>query len=79
MKRKLAHNPLGVFMGSKLRALRINNNLSQKDIGYICGVSSQQISKYELGYNALSVAQLYILHQEFGIEINYFFPSFEDE
>ena len=45
-------------IGFRIRQIRQNKKLSQEDVGAICGVSYQQIQKYELGKSRLSVGRL---------------------
>lgn len=49
-----------VVMGHNLRGLRAVAGLSQAELGARCedNLSSQQISKYELGDNSISCARL---------------------
>jgi transcriptional regulator with XRE-family HTH domain len=42
-------------VGNRIRALRIDRELSQADVAEALGVSFQQIQKYEKGTNRLSV------------------------
>jgi transcriptional regulator with XRE-family HTH domain len=50
------HNDLlGQRVGERLRAARLNNNLSQKELGELIGTSKQQIFKYE---NATDIPSL---------------------
>ena len=43
-------------MGKRLKDIRLIRRLSQEQVGAICGVTFQQVQKYEKGVNALSGA-----------------------
>jgi transcriptional regulator with XRE-family HTH domain len=45
-------------VGRRLRLLRIQREMSQEQLAEHCGVSFQQIQKYEKGSNRLSVGRL---------------------
>src|SRR2546421_10269803 len=46
-----------VAIGQKLRALRLDRGLSQGDLGYLVGVTFQQLQKYEKGVNRISAGR----------------------
>jgi transcriptional regulator with XRE-family HTH domain len=53
------HNDLlGQRVGERLRAARLNNNLSQKELGELIGTSKQQIFKYENAADIPSLSRL---------------------
>lgn len=58
-----------ILLGKRLREIRIEMKLSQKDIGNILDVSFQQVQKYESGQNRLSCASAAVLCEELGINI----------
>jgi transcriptional regulator with XRE-family HTH domain len=47
-----------VAIGEKLRALRLDHNLSQSELGREAGVTFQQLQKYESGANRISAGRL---------------------
>ena len=48
-------------IGQKIRVLRINRGLAQKDLATILNVSIQQVQKYEKGINRLSLVSFIAL------------------
>lgn len=56
----MQQHSVDAVMGQNLRGLRAVSGLSQAELGARCDdhLSSQQISKYELGDNAISCARL---------------------
>lgn len=57
MKKKHASN-VDVLIGQRIRELRCAKNKSQSAVAGACGVTFQQIQKYENGTNRLSVSRL---------------------
>lgn len=68
-------DPIDVHVGRQLRLLREKRKISQTAIGEACGVSFQQIQKYERGANRISASVLWKLCQELGVKPNYFFEG----
>jgi len=46
-------------IGGRIRAMRMDRNMSQNDLGDLLGVSFQQIQKYEKGINRISAVRLH--------------------
>lgn len=51
-------DPIDILVGERVRARRRALGLSQSDLGGGCGVTYQQIQKYESGANRLSASVL---------------------
>ena len=47
--------------GEAVRSLRKSMQLSQTDLAKKCGVSFQQIQKYEAGVNRISMSRLFLI------------------
>lgn len=47
-----------IQIGGRIRAMRIDNKMSQSDLGQKLGVSFQQVQKYERGVNRVSAVRL---------------------
>jgi transcriptional regulator with XRE-family HTH domain len=47
------------------------------ELGHQIGVSSQQVRKYETGFNALSVGRLQCCARALKVDINYFFEGLD--
>jgi|AntAceMinimDraft_11_1070367.scaffolds.fasta_scaffold271839_1 transcriptional regulator with XRE-family HTH domain len=62
-------------IAKKLKLIRLELGLSQKDLAYLTAVSIAQIQKYEKGVNRISPGKLYLIAEALNIDINYFYPS----
>lgn len=51
-------DPIDITVGQTVRELRIRKSLSQQVLGDRCGVSFQQIQKYERGTNGMRASRL---------------------
>ena len=56
---------------SRLRELRIENNLTQKELANILNVDSSTISKYEHGINIIATPFLYDICKKYNISADY--------
>jgi transcriptional regulator with XRE-family HTH domain len=66
-------------IGQKINKLRMDKNLSMRELGDKVGVSHAHISKLESGINSPSVELLEKLAEYFNIDVSYFFISEEEE
>lgn len=66
------------FVGQQVRALRTVKGLTQTDLGRACGISFQQIQKYEKGANRISASKLALIAQVLEAPISQFFPGHVD-
>lgn len=62
-------------LGAKLRALRNERNLSQRDLSSIAGISANAISLIERDENSPSVATLQSLASALNVRMSYFFDD----
>lgn len=60
--------PISQGIGARLKELRIERELTQCEVGDRLGVSFQQIQKYELGTNDMSIPRLIHFCRALGIE-----------
>lgn len=51
-------NPIDVTVGRNLREKRLKSGMSQEQLGKACGLTFQQIQKYEKGINRISASRL---------------------
>src|SRR5688500_16243896 len=51
-------DPLDIKVGSKVRALRLERQMSQEKLGDALGLTFQQVQKYEKGTNRVSAGRL---------------------
>lgn len=76
---KLSENEANSLICKQLKKLRINIGASQDQFGAIMGVTNQQYSKFETGKNRVFAGQLFLIAQEYQVDINKFFIDCEFE
>ena len=54
----MSPNPIDIQLGLNLRIQRKKAGLSQERLGELCGISFQQVQKYENALNRISVSRL---------------------
>jgi len=67
--------PADVYVGERIRAMRIEKGLSQTDLGNRLGVTFQQVQKYEKGVNRVSAGRLAAIADLFETTIMSFYPD----
>lgn len=55
----------------KLKELRLERNISQKELGDFLNMSKMAISHWESGHSEPSIAQLIILSNYFDVSVDY--------
>ena len=63
------------MVGRQLRRRRRLMGLTQQELGAACGISFQQVQKYECANNRMSVAMLWRFACVLEVEIGYFFTG----
>jgi transcriptional regulator with XRE-family HTH domain len=63
------------LVGRQLRRRRRLLGLTQQELGMACGISFQQVQKYECANNRMSVAMLWRLACALEVDISYFFAG----
>ena len=74
MKQRSAGKP-DIEMGKKIRLRRVEQRISQSDLGEKLGVSFQQVQKYEKGVNRIGAGRLFDMARILGVPIDYFYES----
>jgi len=69
---------LDIYIGQRLRALRMTHGESQEKLGKRCRLTFQQIQKYEKGINHLSHKRAFEIAQAYAVPIGYFTDGFEE-
>lgn len=64
-----------LHIGQRVQLRRVLMGLSQKDLAKICGVTFQQIQKYENAGNRISAARLFELSRAMETPITFFFQG----
>ena len=72
-----------LLVGARVRLRRKQLEVSQTDLAKICGITFQQIQKYERGANRISASKLYEIAKHLKVSMSYFFldlpePEVED-
>lgn len=68
---------LGVHIGRRIRSRRRIMDLTQAELGELCGLSFQTVHKFEVGLVNISAAQLYRLACALEVGSSYFFDGFD--
>jgi ribosome-binding protein aMBF1 (putative translation factor) len=75
----LAAKELQVRIGAAIRRRRRAVEVTLLELARVCGVSFQQVQKYESGACSISAAQLWNMAQALGVPINYFYEAAHDD
>jgi len=68
-------NSIDEHIGQRLQLRRVMMGLSQKDLSQICGVTFQQIQKYECASNRISASRLFEIGVALDTPISFFFSG----
>lgn len=72
-------DPVDVFVGTQMRLLRKQRELSQTALAQGLGLTFQQIQKYERGANRVSASMLYKAAGLLGVPVAQFFEGLEGQ
>lgn len=72
LQNKRGVTPTDLLIGQKIRARRMELNISQQELGDKLGVSFQQVQKYEKGVNRVGASRLHQLCGIMQTDITYF-------
>lgn len=78
MKLKSKANHIDVYVGQRVRALRLETDMVQQELSKKIGVSYQQLQKYEHGRNRIAASVLYKIAGVFDVNVDYFFPNYKE-
>jgi len=70
---------IDTYVGNRIRELRIEKGMSQKELAQATGVTFQQIQKYETAVNRVSASRLWLICIELDVPITYFFLELHNE
>jgi transcriptional regulator with XRE-family HTH domain len=68
---------IGQHVAKRLGARRASLGLSLAEVSARCGVSLQQVHRYEVGENTISAPMLWQLSKCLDVDIHYFFEGLE--
>ena len=74
MKQRSAGKP-DIEMGKKIRLRRVEQRISQSDLGEKLGVSFQQVQKYEKGVNRVGATRLQQIATALDVPVTFFYDS----
>lgn len=66
-----------VFVGRRIRARRLELDLTQSELAKAVGITFQQVQKYEKGKNRISMSRLWLVSQQLKVPPSDFFPPVE--
>jgi transcriptional regulator with XRE-family HTH domain len=66
---------VGVHVGRRLRSRRRLLRMSQAEVAASCGVTFQQIQKYECAASQVSIQMLWNLSRALDVPVAYFFDG----
>ena len=66
---KRRSSPADKLVGKRIRMLRVERNMSQQKLAAACGVTFQQIQKYENGINRVAVGRLIKIAEAFSVPV----------
>ena len=66
---------LDIKVGSKVRALRLERQMSQEKLGDALGLTFQQVQKYEKGTNRISAGRLQRIAAILEVPVSVFFTD----
>ena len=72
-------HPIDVEVGGRVRLLRTAQGMNQTTLGQRCGVSFQQVQKYETGVNRMSASRLCQVAAALGVTPASLFDGIEAE
>ncbi len=72
-------SPADEHIAKKLKEFRVSLGMSQDQLGQLCGVSFQQIQKYESLQNKISDSKLFYFSKILNKPVNSFFEGLKSE
>lgn len=67
-----APHPVDVYVGNKVKSRRLMLGMSQDDLAKSCGITFQQVQKYERGTNRISISRLAEISRSLKTQLEYF-------
>jgi transcriptional regulator with XRE-family HTH domain len=68
-------NPVDILVGRNIRIHRLDQGLSQTELGKHIGVTFQQVQKYENGVNRVGSGRLFKIAGVLGVPVSTFFDG----
>lgn len=74
-KKSFMPTAIDEHIGQRMQLRRVMMGMSQKDLAKICGVTFQQIQKYESAGNRISASRLFELSAALETPVSFFFAG----
>ena len=83
MTARAAHNPrapkaIDIFVGSRIRLLRMRRKMSQEALGKLLDLTYQQVQKYENGTNRVGASRLNDIANALNVPVSELFGGAKD-
>src|SRR6188768_1723499 len=72
---KKSPNPVDIHVGSRIRLRRNVLSISQEKLGEACGITFQQVQKYEKGTNRMGAGRLHHIARVLDVPIEFFYEG----
>ena len=72
---KKRSNQIDASVGARVRARRLEIEMTQQGLGGTLGITFQQIQKYEKGANRIGASRLQLIAQTLNVPVSYFFEG----
>lgn len=66
------------YVGKRLKHRRNELNVSQSRLADQCGITFQQVQKYERGVNRMGASRIYQMAQILDVSVSYFFGDLDN-
>ena len=78
MARKNNHiEQIDKIIGGRIYSLRLAQGLARQQLAKVSGVTLQQLQKYEIGSNRISVGRLVLIAKALNKNVSYFYEELE--
>jgi transcriptional regulator with XRE-family HTH domain len=74
-KNQRSSGPYDIELGKRIRLRRVEQQLSQAELGSALGVTFQQVQKYEKGVNRVGAARLQQIATALDVPVTFFFDD----
>ncbi len=71
-------DPVEVHIGTKMREIRQDRGITQRELGVAAGVSAQQIHRYEAAQSGIGAQTLFLIAQKLAVQVGAFFEGLSE-
>ena len=72
-------SPIDLLVGGRLKLRRMMLGMTQAELGELCGLSAQQVYKYEQGRSTMGAARLAKAADVLSVSVGWFFDEFDTD